>query len=104
MNRNEKIVKLLEDNGFKRQNENFVKEEEITVSKFRSLGNIKVVAYCDFDEEDMEYSNVEFEINYDINLGLDDTEYIYIIDNLSACHEEMCNLKTEIDECVGDEE
>lgn len=94
MNRNEKIIKLLEDNGFKKQNNNFVKEEEIMVTIFRSLGNIKVVAYCDFDEEDMEYSNVEFEINYDISHDLSDTEYI--IDDLSNCIEEMCDLKTKL--------
>lgn len=103
MNRNEKIVKLLEDNGFKSRNHNLVKVVKIREYKTRELlGHIDVTAYCTLNMSDMKYSSVNFVFESFVCGDLAETNKI--INSLSTCYKKICNLKNKINKCVGDEE
>lgn len=101
MTRNEEIIKELEDNGFVKQGNRNTYYKEIEMKNWTStIGKIKVYANCEFDDEDMEYSYVDFNIECDVDGDIDNVKQI--ADELSICCEELYVLQDTIDGCASD--
>ena len=103
MNRNEKIIELLKDNGFGKRSNNDVYYKTVEINTYfkRKLADIEIAAYVALDEEDMEYSDVDFNIECQIDADL--SEALQISEELNDTLSEIDELKYDIEHCKGDE-